>query len=246
MELIQLNETQDKNARQAILALQNISNSYRNEDSKLKEQIHVFGFHKDLLSPDSRALLSQLSDLAMLLGISETTLATFHQSLANLHLDTIQYLQKQRQQEVQLLALGENQARAQEGLDKLLKLRRQLREQREADGDIEQRTRRRSAELSRIRAEEDKKALQRMLQTHQDSGLDVDTEKVTLLHLDSKHKAIVELEQQLHAQETTLSAYQEIPPDYALAKLKLKEATLQLDQLTMEHESILTELANDL
>ncbi|KAF9173703.1 hypothetical protein BGX20_002396 [Mortierella sp. AD010] len=246
MELIQLNEIQDTNARQVILALQNISDSYRNEDSKLKEQIHVFGLHKDLLSPYSRSLLSQLSDLAMLLGISETTLATFHQSLANLHLDTIQYLQKQRQQEAQLLALGESQARAQEGLGKLQELRRQLREQREADGDIEQRTRRRSAELSRIRAEEDKKALQCMLQTHQDSGLDVDTEKVTLRHLDSKHKAIIELEQQLHAQETTLSAYQEIPPDYALAKLKLKEATLQLDQLTMEHESMLTELANDL
>ncbi|KAF9357145.1 hypothetical protein BGX26_004216 [Mortierella sp. AD094] len=234
------------NARQAILALQNLSNSYRNEDSKLKEHIHILGLHKDLLSPGSQSLLSQLSDLAMFLGISETTLATFQQSLAYLRLDTIQYFQKQRQQEAQLLALEEGQTRAQGGLDELLELRRQLREQREADGDIEQRTRRRSAELSRIRAEEDKKALQRILQTHQNSGLDVDTEKVTLLHLNSKHEAIVELEQQLHAQEKTLSAYQEIPPDYALAKLKMKEATLQLDQLTMEHESLLTELANDL
>ncbi|KAF8980574.1 hypothetical protein BGZ46_003983 [Entomortierella lignicola] len=135
---------------------------------------------------------------------------------------------------------------AQGGLDKLLELRRQLKVQRETDGDIEQRARRRSAELSRIRADEDKQTLQRMMQAQQSSGLDVESGEVTLTHLDNKHRAVAELEQQLYAQEKTLSAYQEIPPDYALAKLKMKEATLQLGQLTAEHESLLTELANDL
>ncbi|KAF9202226.1 hypothetical protein BGZ49_007585 [Haplosporangium sp. Z 27] len=101
---------------------------------------------------------------------------------------------------------------AQGGLDKLLELKRQLKVQRETDGDIEQRARRRSAELSRIRADEDKQTLQRMMQAQQSSGLDVESGEVTLTHLDNKHRAVAELEQQLYAQEKTLSAYQEIPP----------------------------------
>ncbi|KAF9108799.1 HAUS augmin-like complex subunit 1 [Mortierella sp. AM989] len=246
LELIQLNESQDANARQAIFALQNLSSSYQNEDIKLKENIHILGLHKDNLSPNSQSLLSQLTDLAMLLGISETTLASYHQSLAHLKLDIIQYSQKQRQQSGQLLMLEKYQARAQGGLGQLLELKRRLRAQRETDRDIEQRTRRRSTELSRIRAGEDKEKLQHMLQMQQNNGLDVAMDEVTLAHLESKHNAVIELEQQLRVQEKTLSAYQEIPPDYELARLKMKEATLQLDHLTAEHESLLTELANDL
>ncbi|KAI8596836.1 hypothetical protein EDD21DRAFT_235885 [Dissophora ornata] len=245
LELQQLNETEDKHARQAIVSLQQLSTSYRSEDIKLKENLQILGLQKDLLSTESQVLLSQLSDLAMLLGTSDTSLASFHNSLAQLHLDNLHYSTQQREQSLRIDALKKSQLEAKAGLDRLLELKRRLTVQRDTEGDIEQRTRRRSAELSRIKANEDKDSL-RKLQIQQSSDQDVEVQELTLAHLASKEKSVADLERQLGVQSKKLVAYQEIPPDYMLAKLKLQEATLQLNELTAEHESMMTELANEL
>ncbi|KAG0366044.1 hypothetical protein BGZ54_005879 [Gamsiella multidivaricata] len=182
----------------------------------------------------------------MLLGTSDTTLATFHQGLAQLYLDTLQYSHQQTQQKARLAAFRRSEIEAQAGLDRLIELKRQLALQRETEGDIEQRTRRRSAELSRIRAVEDQETLQHILKTHQNSDLNIEAHGLSVAQLDSKERTVAELQAQSEAQAKMLAAYQEIPPDYTLAKLKLTEATMRLNELTAKHEALLTELANDL
>ncbi|KAF9432043.1 HAUS augmin-like complex subunit 1 [Entomortierella beljakovae] len=246
LELIKLNESQDDNALQTLEALKSVSDSYNAEDIKLQENIQVLGLRTEALSSDSRTLLYQLSELAMLLGISEATKASYHQAFAQLHLDIIRHSHGQKVQAERLSALEDHQNGAQRRFDQLLELRQCLKTQRETSSDIEQRTRRRSVELSKFKAVEDKETLEQLLQKQQDNGLDIERDEVTLTQLEDKREANAELERRLNAQEKRLTAYQEIPPDIALAKLKLKEATLKLDQLTAEHESLLRELANDL
>src|SRR5690554_4128384 len=113
-------------------------------DTHLREALQIIGLQKDHLSTDSQQLLSQITELAMLLGLSDTTLSNFHQGQAQLHLDTIHHTQQQRTQKVQLQALESNQRQAQQGLEELLEMKRQWREARETEVDLEQRTKRRS------------------------------------------------------------------------------------------------------
>ncbi|KAI1318583.1 HAUS augmin-like complex subunit 1 [Mortierella claussenii] len=242
LELMQLNEAQDTHARQAIVALREVSQSYQREDTILNDNLRILGIRRDQLSTSCQETISDIADLAMLLGVSDTTLISFRQGFAQLRLDTLHHSRQQRVHQVRTNALHNSQQQAQAGLDRLLQLKQQLQERREMEGDIEQRTRRRSAELSRIRANEDQETLQRI----QSRGVDVETQELTIAHLDSKQDAILELERQVEAQTKILAAYQDIPPDYMLAKLKLQEATLRLNDLTAEHESMLTQLADDL
>ncbi|KAK3816069.1 MAG: hypothetical protein J3Q66DRAFT_388330 [Benniella sp.] len=247
LELMRLNETQDAHAQEAILALQQVSSSYQSEDMRLKEILQFLGLQKDHLSADTRQLLSQLSNLAMILGTSDTTMASYHQALAQLRIDTIHYTQEQNDQNARRTALEKNQTDAKLELDRLLELKRRWTQERELHGDIEQRTRRRSTELNRIRAVEDREALERMRRMSQSHGaLDPEAQGLTVAQLSSKEEGVLDLERQLETQTKMLSAYQEIPPDYTLAKLKLKEAELRLNELTAEHESMVAEMADAL
>ncbi|KAG0323992.1 HAUS augmin-like complex subunit 1 [Dissophora globulifera] len=245
-EYMQLNQTQDAYAREAIRTLKELSASYRSEDIRLKENLQVLGLQKDLLPTNSQLQLAQLSDLAMLLGISDTTLASFEDGFSQLVVDSLHYSRQQVANNALVTALDTSRLEAQSGLDRLLEVKRQLTARRETHGDIEQRTRRRSAELRRIRADKDKATLETILRTRQSDGLDVEAEELTMAQLDGKEKAVAEFQRQLDSQSEKLAVYKAIPPDYMLAKLKLQEASMQLNELTAEHESLLTEMASDL
>ncbi|KAF9187985.1 hypothetical protein BGZ51_000920 [Haplosporangium sp. Z 767] len=214
-----------------------------------EEALQIIGLQKDHLSTDSQQLLSQITELATLLGLSDTTLSSFQLGQAQLHLDTIHHTQQQRIQKAQLQALESSQRQAQQGLERLLEMKRQWREARETDGDLEQRTRRRSTELNRIKTSEDKELLLRMDETlhqQQRSSQDLEVHELTIAQLDVKEKTIHELQELLESQTKTLSAYYDLPMDYSLANLKLKEATQRFEDLNAEHEAMLTEMANDL
>ncbi|KAG0229492.1 hypothetical protein B0O80DRAFT_533471 [Mortierella sp. GBAus27b] len=243
LELMRLNQKQDAHAQEAILALQQLSSSYQSEDVRLQEILQVLGLQKDRLPSDSKRLLSQLSDLAMLLGTSDTTMASYHQALAQLRLDLTQYSQQQKDQGARQAALEKSHAKAKSELVGLLELKRHWARERDTRGDIEQRTRRRSIELNRIKAVDDKEALERIQRY---GSLDAEAEGLTIAQLDSKEETVAILQRQLAAQNKMLSAYQEIPPDYTLAKLKLKEAELRLNELLAEQESLLTDMASGL
>ena len=243
LELMRLNETQDAHAQEAILALQQVSSSYQSEgtlnhlvdltlgfpsfgcrwlvlilvswtiDMRLKEILQFLGLQKDHLSVDTRQLLSQLSNLAMVLGTSDTTMASYHQALAQLRIDTIHYTQEQNDQNARRTALEKSQVDARSELDRLLELKRRWTQERETHGDIEQRTRRRSTELNRIKAVEDKEALERMRRMSQSHGaLDPEAQGLTVAQLSNKEERVLDLERQLETQTKMLSAYQEIPP----------------------------------
>ncbi|KAG0204203.1 HAUS augmin-like complex subunit 1 [Mortierella sp. GBA30] len=249
-ELLRMNEAQDNHAQEAILALQQLSTSYQSEDIVLQETLQILGIQKTLLSNDTRSLLSQLSDLAMLLGVSDMTPASFQLGLARLNIDNVRVMQKRKLQHKRSAALERTRIDAQRKLDSLLELKRQWTKQRETKGDLEQRTRRRSTELNRIKTAEDRETLVALQHKRQSlvNSFDPDTKsrELTIAQLDDKERNIADLQQLLDAQAKSLAAYQEIPPDYALAKLKVKEATLRLDELTIEHESLLRQLADDL
>ncbi|KAF9930283.1 HAUS augmin-like complex subunit 1 [Modicella reniformis] len=246
LDLMRLNETQDAYAQEAMVALKRLSAAYQREDIQLKEPLQVLGLERQLLSTDSQLILSKLSELAMVLGISDTTVASYHQGLTQLYLDTLQYSIQQSHQTRRLEALEKRQTEAGSELDRLLEMKRQWTLERETKGDIEQRTRRRSTELNRIKTTQDMETLEQIRWISQSQGLDAETLQVTLAQLDSKEAIVMDLQEQLDIQTKTLSVYQKIPPDYTLAKLKLKEAELRLDELTAEHEQLVTDIAEDL
>ncbi|KAG0380808.1 hypothetical protein BGX24_004655 [Mortierella sp. AD032] len=183
----------------------------------------------------------------MVLAVSDTTLATFHQGLSQSHIDTIHHRHLQHQDHLALLErLDRHQTAASKDLAQLQLLQQQFSEHRATVGDIELRTRRRSAELARIKAKEDKSQLEELYQSQQRNGLDVEPRGLTVAQLDQREQEVEELEKQVKIQTKSLTSYQEIPPDFMLARLKVKEAMLRLDELTAEHEALVRELADDL
>ncbi|KAF8943384.1 hypothetical protein BGZ47_005478 [Haplosporangium gracile] len=142
--------------------------------------------------------------------------------------------------------LDRHQAVASQDLTQIQKLKRQFADHRSTVGDIELRTRRRSAELMRIKAREDKNQLQGLYQNQQLTGLDVEARGLTEAQLDQQEQKIAELERQVDVQTKTLTSYQAIPPDFTLARLKVKEVMMRLEGLTAEHETLVRELADDL
>ncbi|KAK5816568.1 hypothetical protein F5H01DRAFT_181854 [Linnemannia elongata] len=247
LELMHLNETQDTQARRTLHSLRQLSSSYKSEDTKLKETLQILDIQKDDLPQETQHTLSQLSELAMILGVSDTQLSTLHQGLAQLHIENTHYQTLQHQDHLSLLSsLDRHQAVALQDLIRLQELKRQFEEHRSTVGDIELRTRRRSAELTRIKAKEDRNQLQELYESQQRNGLDVEAQGLTVAQLDQQEQEIAELEKQVDAQTKFLISYQAIPPDFTLARLKVKEATMRLDELTAEHEALVRELADDL
>ncbi|KAF9896090.1 hypothetical protein BX616_008160, partial [Lobosporangium transversale] len=181
--------------------------------TRLKENLQIFDLDKDRLPTSSQQALSRLSELAMLLGISDTTLPSFQQGFSQLHLDALKYFHVQKNNQLQLNTIEEHQQEAKQGLDRLLKLKQRLIKQRETKGDIEQRVWRRSTELSRIQINENIRLLEQILNTQRENGLvDVETQGLTIAQLENQQNMIHGLEQQLKVQGKTLTAYQDIPP----------------------------------
>ncbi|KAF9104614.1 hypothetical protein BGX29_001571 [Mortierella sp. GBA35] len=246
LELMQLNEAQDTQARQALHSLRQLSNSYKSEDLKLKETLQILDIQKDQLPKETQQTISQLSELAMVLGVSDTTLSVLHQGLAQSQLERTHQNHLHQDHHSVLDRLDAHQTAASEDLSNLQALHGRLSSHRSTVGDIELRTRRRSAELARIKSREDRVQLEELYQSQQRNGLDVEARGVTVAQLEHQEQQVAELEKQLNTQTKSLTAYQEIPPDFTLARLKVKEATMRLDELTAEHEAMVRELADDL
>ncbi|KAF9907660.1 hypothetical protein EC991_010692 [Linnemannia zychae] len=247
LELMQLNEAQDAQARLALQALHQLSSSYKSEDTKLKETLQFLDIQQDQLSEDTQHTLSQLSELALVLGVSDTTVATLHQGLSQMQIEAMHQRQICHQDRLALLErLDTYQVTASQDLVQLQTLQGQFSKHRATVGDIELRTRRRSAELARIKAREDKGQLEELHQSQQRNGLDVEQRGLTVGQLDQLELEVAELEKQVSVQTKSLTSYQEIPPDFTLARLKVREAALRLDELTAEHEALVRELADDL
>ncbi|KAG0036061.1 hypothetical protein BGZ83_003911 [Gryganskiella cystojenkinii] len=225
-ELMKLNQTQDSQARKAIVALRQISVSYRKEETLQH--------------------LSDLADLAMTLGLDDTRPESFQAGISQLHLDMIFYTRQQRSQEQRLRSLEKSHEFAQRNLEDLRDLQLLWQGERESTGDMQLRTRRRSTELSRIHLEEDEQRLQGLEQRQRSEGLEVEGQGLSIAQLEASEKTVVEYRHQVEAQNRSLAAYQQIPPDYSLATLKLREATMQLEELMAEHESLVANMADSL
>ncbi|KAF9918353.1 hypothetical protein FBU30_000265 [Linnemannia zychae] len=244
---MQLNEAQDIYARQALHSLSKLSSTYTSEDIKLKETLQVLDIQKEQLPKSTQQIVSQLSELAVVLGVADTTLATFHQGIAQSQIERIHWSTLLQQDHHSVLhGLDQHQTEALQSLKEAQILQQKLKVHRSTAGDIELRTRRRSAELARIKAKEDTNQLESLIKIQQQSGLDVEDRGLTVAQLDLRETEVTELEKQVNVQTKSLTAYQEIPPDFALARLKVKEGMLRLDELTAEHEVLVRELADDL
>ncbi|KAF9964930.1 hypothetical protein BGZ70_005703 [Mortierella alpina] len=276
-----LNESLETIAREALQKFEELSEHYHGEDAVLRETMQFMGIMQQKCAKDKQECLSRLSDLALVLGLSDMSLASFHQGLAQVRLDTLESRQEHAQQQRRLASLKRHRVEAETTLDTLVGLKRRWTDDRESEGDLALRTRRRSTELNKIKAAEDRTVLEDALASRQpqqrqhkksrpsasepygvgshrlgsgggssssgsSTNVDVEASGLTIAQLDLKEKSVEELQQLLHAQTTSLAAYQEIPPDYALARLKVKEATMRLEELTLEHESLVTQLAEDL
>ncbi|KAG0224408.1 hypothetical protein BGW41_005131 [Actinomortierella wolfii] len=73
-----------------------------------------------------------------------------------------------------------------------------------------------------------------------------DINALRLSSLQALQNSIQDLELQLEDRNKALSIYTELPPDYKLARLKLSEAKFRLEQLLIEQESLMQDLADGL
>ncbi|GJJ68980.1 HAUS augmin-like complex subunit 1 [Entomortierella parvispora] len=245
-ELMKLNEAQDSQAKKAITALRQLSSSYRREDTRLKEVLMLFDLHRENLPAETLRQLADLADLAMILGLDDTRLESFQAGLSQLHLDLIYHTRAQRLQEARLESIERSQEKAQRDVEDLRELQHRWMEERESTGDMELRTRRRSTELSKIHSAEDEVQLQNLEKRQREEGLDVNAQGLSVSQLEASERRVHEYQEQVEAQNKMLSAYQQLPPDYSLATLKVREATMKLDELSAEHESLVGRMADSL
>lgn len=172
----------------------------------------IFDLHKEQLPSETLKQLSDLADLAMVLGLDDTHLESFQAGLSQLHLDMTYHTRVQKAQEFRIRSIEKSHERAQKDLEDLRDLQRRWMEERESIGDMELRTRRRSTELSRIHTEEDEARLQELERRQREEGLDVDTRGLSIAQLEASDRSILELQEQLESQNKVLAAYQQLPP----------------------------------
>ncbi|KFH62667.1 hypothetical protein MVEG_12059 [Podila verticillata NRRL 6337] len=240
-ELMELNQTQDKAALETLNALEECSLLYQDEDTKLKEVIQAFGITKDQLRPDTQLSLEHLAELGMLLNLSDLTLPSFQQAFSLLRLDTLQpYTTQAHETQARL---DSHLAWAEHELQELVQLRNTLAKERDTVHDMEIRNKRRSLELMK---REYQQQAQEEQSREQGEGGDVEAQGLTVAQIKAQEAVVIGLQDQVDVQTKNLAAYQEIPPDYTLAMLKLNEAEARLNQLSVEHESLVQRLADDL
>ncbi|KAG0037862.1 hypothetical protein BGZ82_001677 [Podila clonocystis] len=241
--LVELNQGQDKAAQETLNALEQCSALYRDEDTKLTEVIQAFGITKDQLTPDTQASLSHLAELGMLLNLSDLTLPSFQQAFSLLRLDTLDPYTL-LMHEMQAARVDTHLARAEDELQGLVQLRDTLARERDTVHDMEIRNKRRSVEL--MKREFQQKTQEEQNRVRVPGGGDVEAQGLTVSQIKSQEAVVVGLQDQLDVQSNNLAAYQEIPPDYTLAMLKLNEANARLEQLSTAHEAMVQRLADDL
>ncbi|KAF9293895.1 hypothetical protein BGZ74_011515 [Mortierella antarctica] len=243
-ELMELNQTQDRAAQETLDALEECSAHYRDEDAKLTEVIQAFGITKDQLTPDTQTSLSHLAELGMLLSLSDLTLPSFQQAFSLMRLDALDPYTLHTHG-TQAVRLDTHLARAEDELRELVQLRDTLARERDTH-DMEIRNMRRSVELMKREFQQKTQEEQSREQAFGGGGGDVEAQGLTVSQIKAQEAVVVGLQDQLDVQTKNLAAYQEIPPDYTLAMLKLNEANARLEQLSAEHESLVQRLADDL
>lgn len=149
----------------------------------------------------------------MVLRVADTQLSTLHQGLAQSQIETTHWETLQHPDHLSLLeSLDRHQTAASQDLAQLQELKRHFEQHRSTMGDIELRTRRRSTELTRIMAKEDKNHLQDLCSNQQRNGLDVEAQGLTVTQLDQQEQEVVELARQVDVQNKSLTSYQAVPP----------------------------------
>ncbi|KAF9429912.1 hypothetical protein BGZ94_009027 [Podila epigama] len=246
--LVELNHDQDKHAQETLLALEKYSEMYCQQDNKTKEVLQAFGVSVDQLTPETRTRLKLLAELVMLLGISDLSLPSFQHGFSHLALTSMTHASSStggggggRSYNDQIQSLDNHIKEAQQELQELQQLRDKLSRDRDTIHDMELRNKRRSQELMR----QHDQSLQLKLESEQ-RPVDIEEQGLTVTQIKAQEAVVEGLQSQLNEQTRQLAAYQEIPPDYTLATLKLSEAESRLEQLTQVHESMAQQLADAL
>ncbi|KAF9577656.1 hypothetical protein BGW38_007004 [Lunasporangiospora selenospora] len=228
-----------------------------------------------LTDKDTLQILDLLAELALILGADNTTPPSFIHGLSQLHLEALEQgdtgamasdstpaMSISSLQKIQLDHLETRVNLARSHLDTLLNLREQWQDNRRQCSDDALRARRRSTELRRLKTTEEREQWQRTNETmlsnatsvlsgngtrldHHHSN-SIEARGLTVTQLALQDQKVLDLGDQIDAQNKILAAYQDIPPDYSLARLKLQEAEMQLEELSGQHEMLMHELAHDL
>ncbi|KAF9163436.1 HAUS augmin-like complex subunit 1 [Actinomortierella ambigua] len=248
--MIDANQDQDARALRALEEARSYADAYRAEGERRQTANRIFGLDKASLSPQAASHLDALVDLAMLLGLDSVSLPSFQQALLH-HADQYKAAvqTKNRSQALQTRLdnhLAQANATAQTLHDRL---QPQLLRQRDEVDQVQIKIWQRHAELLLQKVDEyqhqlqDIRARQQQQQQQQQKHLH---NPVRLAHLQTLQSSIHELELQIADRDQALAVYTELPPDYKLARLKLSEAKFKLEQLLIEQESLMQDLADGL
>ncbi|KAG0262350.1 hypothetical protein DFQ27_002422 [Actinomortierella ambigua] len=272
--MIDANQDQDARALRALEEARSYADAYRAESERRQTANRIFGLDKASLSPQAASHLDALVDLAMLLGLDSVSLPSFQQALLH-HADQYKAAvqTKNRSQALQTCLdnhLAQANATAQTLHDRL---RPQLLRQRDEVDQVQIKIWQRHAELLHQKVDEyqhqlqDIRARQQQQQQQQQQKKHLHSsssnthpnhpsppsptsshsqDPIRLAHLQTLQSSIHELELQIADRDQALAVYTELPPDYKLARLKLSEAKFKLEQLLIEQESLMQDLADGL
>ncbi|KAG0228981.1 HAUS augmin-like complex subunit 1 [Actinomortierella wolfii] len=271
--LVEANQQQDAYARSVLEDTQYYAHAYQAEGEGLQMANRVFGLDKSSLSPQASSLLDLIVDLAMLLGLDSVSLPSFQQAL--LHHVSLYILATQQERRSQTLQarLDNHLTQAKATLLTLQnRVQPRLSHQWEEVDQVQIKIWQRHTDLLHQKVEEYQRQLQdirtRTMQQQQkiqrsannesnnsiiipnSNNTEVNTSHdinaLRLSSLQALQNSIQDLELQLEDRNKALAIYTELPPDYKLARLKLSEAKFRLEQLLIEQESLMQDLADGL
>ncbi|KAF9976826.1 hypothetical protein BGZ73_007734 [Actinomortierella ambigua] len=268
--MMESNQEQDARAQRVLSEVQYHANAYQSEGERLQTANRVFGLDKANLSPQASSQLDHIVDLALLLGLDSVSLPSFQQALLH-HKGLCASADKSERRSRALQSrLDQHLAQANATLQTLQeRTQPQLTRQRDEVNQVQikiwqrhvellsQKTAEWQHQLQELRAWQQQQQQQQMQHAHQTNNMDSNEsnsqngkkpflDTIRLGQLQALQSSIQDLELQIADRNQALAVYTELPPDYKLARLKLSEAKFQLEQLLIEQESLMQDLADGL
>lgn len=239
-KMMKKNEKQDNAINLVIDDLRQKANEYSNEATRIGRMLSGVGLSFNSLSNSGTASLSTLVDMALILRTKDACDTSLMLAISDLYLLISRQAATRKLEEKMS---SELQAKKTAILLKntTLKQRLKLLEDEAAEHDVKMKKGTKQMALLQATGKEERKSIRHLEEKLRSSGVNSELYHSTLIRRSEELKASRET---LHSLRAKLDSYQSLPPDLALAKVKVEEARRELaaieEKITEQFDVMLT------
>ncbi|CAG8523352.1 12232_t:CDS:2 [Ambispora gerdemannii] len=242
-ELAVFNIKQDAMAEITLKNLKVHAMEYSAEAKRINDILETMSVPKEELSKNGSVALNTLSSLAITLGLGDVESSSFIQALAQLNINTARAERKHKNATRAASALETRIKEANIQKIKLSRLLSNLRDNWDSMEEQKLREWRKNTDTLTQKGCEYQDRLSRLEKQY--TSMNIEEGGLRLEKLKQQQERVIAMEKEVKIKSQKLRNYQDMPPDIKLATLKLHEAKEKLNELKINREELLSNMAEN-